>query len=126
MFEMIYRHKHAFDPAPGAGTPDDYERLDFGPGETPVSRGWWQALGLLTPWLSLAGVAAWVLPRVLAAPCPWGRLCGAALDKADLEAWLRPAALVLWSSAAVIALFLLIAWTFSKLAGHRKPIPDNR
>lgn len=126
MFEMIYRRKHAFDPAPGAATPDDYERLDFGPGETPVPRGWWQALGLLTPWLSLAGVAAWVLPRVLAAPCPWGRLCGAALEQADLEAWLKPAALLLWSSAAAIALFLFVAWMFSKLAGHRKPIPDNR
>jgi len=101
LFEMIYRRKHAFDPAPGEGTPDDYEGLSFGPGETPVSRSWQLGLALMAPWLSLAGVAAWAGQSKQVA-------CG------------------LWAAAAAILAVLVIAWSISKLAGHRRPIPDNR
>ena len=131
LFEIIYRGKHAFLPKPGKGAPDDYDRLDFGPGDKPASRAGYLILGLLIPWIALAGILAWAMPAVLrvilAIPSAGTRL-GLSLER--IHAWapgLRGAAYGLWSLAGVIFLFLAIAFAVSRWGvKHRRPIPEFR
>lgn len=133
IFEVVYRNKHGFDPAPGTGSPDDYDALDFGPGDKPASRAGYLILGLLAPWIALAGVIAWVLPSVLAIALAvdWieAQLPRLGLTAAEITAWapaLRHTACNLWIATAVALGVLVLAFVISGRIGHRRPIPELR
>jgi hypothetical protein len=97
LFRIIFRREHSFraltPPAPGQER--DYESAYLDPGEPSGPRRLWFMAALLIPWLSLAGVIAWVFDA-------------------------RTAASWLWAPAAAIAVATFLGYLAGKR--HRQPV----